>query len=83
MSLKITLPLLISLIGVNSLANYTIVYPVKFVNFINVVKWEDTDSQYSDWTNAGSPSNCKIKSPLENTVTSEQPFEQTLSSTLR
>lgn len=37
MSLKITLPLLISLIGVNSLANYTIVYPVKFVNFINVV----------------------------------------------
>lgn len=79
MSLKITLPLLISLIGVNSLANYTIVYPVKFVNFINVVKWEDTDSQYSDWTNAGSPSNCKIKSPLENTVTSGQPFEQTLS----
>ena len=44
-----------------------------------MVKWEDTDSQYSDWTNAGSPSKCKIKSPLENTVTSGQPFEQTLS----
>lgn len=79
MSLKITLPLLISLIGVNSLANYTVIYPVKFVNFTNVVKWEETDSQYSDWTNAGSPINCKIQTPLENTVTAGQTYEKTLS----
>lgn len=79
MSLKITFPLLISLIGVNSLANYNVIYPVKFVNFTNVVKWDDTDSQYSDWKNVGSPSNCKIQTPLENTVTAGHNYEKTLS----
>lgn len=79
MSFKITLPLLISIIGINSIAEYTIVYPVKYVTFKNIVKWEATDPQYSEWINAGSPSNCKIQSPLENTMPAGQGYEKTFS----
>jgi hypothetical protein len=79
MAFKITLPLLISLIGVNSLADYTIVYPVKYVTFKNIVKWEATDPQYSDWINSGSPSNCKIQTPLENTMPAGQGYEKSFS----
>lgn len=79
MLFKHSVPIIISIIGINSLADYTVVYPVKFVNFKDMPKWEETDSQYSEWVNVGSPSNCKASSPLENTITLGQSYEKTFS----
>lgn len=79
MLFKLSLPIIISIIGINSLADYTIVYPVKYVTFKDIPKWEETDSQYSEWANVGSPSNCKSATPLENTITLGQSYEKTFS----
>lgn len=80
MSFKIPLSILASIICFNSFAGYTAIYPVKFVNFVQPpVKWEDTDSLYSAWTNTSSPSNCKNQAPLENTIPVGQSYEKTMS----
>jgi len=79
MLIKLPLSILASIICLKSFASYTVIYPVKFVNFKEVVKWEITDSLYSDWINTGAPINCKNQYPLENTVPVNQIYEKTIS----
>lgn len=79
MSFKIPLSILIGFFSISSFANYTVIYPVDSIRFINNIKWEKTDSIYSDWANTGTPLNCKEQSPLENTIASGQHYNKTIS----
>lgn len=79
MSFKLPISILASIISMNALAGYTVIYPVQFVNFKEVIKWESTDSLYSEWANTGTPLNCKNQAPLENTIPVGQSYEKTVS----
>lgn len=74
-----TIPfLLIPLFSV-SMAQYTVIYPVSNINFVNAVKWNTAEPVTSEWVVSGDYYDCKSELPASNTIDNGQEFQQTLS----
>lgn len=80
MKTKLAIAVITSIVSMNALAEYMIKYPMDGVADINIKpSWVETNPQYSDWSNIGSPSNCKVQTPLENTIALGVSYEKTMS----
>lgn len=74
-----TIPfLLIPLFSV-SMAQYTVIYPVSNINFVNAAKWNTAEPVTSDWSISGDYYDCKSELPASDTIDNGQEFQQTLS----
>lgn len=74
---KLLLVPVLSLLGMNSFAEYQIQYPDIPVTFKDLGQWVPSDPVISTWINVGTPHDCQSASPLENT----QPFGLTYTKT--
>ena len=76
--MKIIPFLLLPLFSV-SLAEYTVMYPVSNINFINGSQWISAENLVSEWVVNDEYYNCSSELPLSDTIDLGQEFEQTLS----
>jgi len=80
MKIKIkTIPFLLLPLFSLSMAEYTVVYPVSNITFVNVPKWNSAEPIISEWVVSGDYYGCSSELPAANTVNKGESFEQTLS----
>lgn len=73
-----TIPfLLIPLFSV-SMAQYTVIYPMSNVNFVNTAKWKPADPVTSEWHVSGDYYDCKSELPATDSIDNGQEFQQTI-----
>lgn len=77
MKKKILIATIASIITLQANADYMIKYQIEPTpNSIIIKGWFDTTASISDWLNTGNAFDCGDFSPLENTITINQSFEQ-------
>jgi hypothetical protein len=76
---KLLLVPALSLLGMNSFAEYQIQYPDVPVIFKDLGKWVPANPIISTWVNVGTPHDCQSASPLENTQQLGLSYEKTFS----
>jgi hypothetical protein len=76
---KILLVPVLSLLGMNSFAEYQIQYPNVPVIFKDLGQWVPTNPVISIWVNVGTPHDCTSAAPLENTQQLGVSYEKTFS----
>lgn len=72
---KIALLIILTIISIESNAEYTIKYKIE-PDSINFISWTDTTPEIIEWRSVGLPFNCEAFSPSPNTITINQSFEQ-------
>lgn len=70
--------LLASILSAQAFGSYQARLPLENTYFQGSVEtWNKTSSVYGDWTNSGTPYDCKTWTPETNTIEKDKPFTQT------
>lgn len=62
-----------------SMAEYTVIYPVSNIKFVNESQWVVTEPLISEWVGSGEYYDCSSELPASNTIDNGKEFEQKLS----